>query len=157
MKLKRRKRKPFDDSSASSDIAFLLIIYFIVIAGFNVNKGFLMTLPAKDSTRLILKEDLLRFDLDAAGDLIYQNEIRDIPFARQEIRFLIASRPNMAVILTVDPLTPWQKVVSFVELAQNLKVESFSFTMRPSGPLSDRNDSMGAIAPGVMKNSEGAP
>ncbi|GHT54493.1 hypothetical protein FACS1894109_19030 [Spirochaetia bacterium] len=130
MKLKRRKRKPFDDSSASSDIAFLLIIYFIVIAGFNINKGFLMTLPAKDSTRLILKEDLLRFDLDAAGDLIYQNEIRDIPFARQEIRSLIASRPNMAVILTVDPQTPWQKVVSFVELAQNLKVESFSFTMK---------------------------
>ncbi|GHV51312.1 hypothetical protein AGMMS49579_06380 [Spirochaetia bacterium] len=133
MKLKRRKRNPFDDSSASSDIAFLLIIYFIVIAGFNVNKGFLMTLPAKDSTRLILKDDLLRFDLDAAGDLVYQNEIRDLPFARQEIRSAIAVHPNMAVILTVDPKTPWQRVVSFVELAQNLEVESFSFTMKNTG------------------------
>jgi len=39
MKIKRQKNV-FQDSSASSDIAFLLIIYFIVIAGFNVNKGF---------------------------------------------------------------------------------------------------------------------
>jgi biopolymer transport protein ExbD len=132
MNIKRRKKRSYDDSSASSDIAFLLIIYFIVIAGFNINKGFLMNLPARDSSRLILKEDLLRFDLDAAGDLVYQNEIRDIPFAEKEIRSLIASRPNMAVILTIDPQTPWQKVVSFVELAQNLKVESFSFTMKRS-------------------------
>jgi biopolymer transport protein ExbD len=130
VKLNRRKRKPFDDSSASSDIAFLLIIYFIVIAGFNVNKGFLMNLPAKDSTRLILKDDLLRFDLDAAGDLIYQNEVRDIKFAEREIRAAVASHPNMAVVLTVDPQTHWQQVVSFVELAQKLEVESFSFTMR---------------------------
>jgi biopolymer transport protein ExbD len=134
MRLKRRKRRPYDDSSASSDIAFLLIIYFIVIAGFNINKGFLMNLPAKDSTRLILKEDLLRFDLDPLGDIVYQNEIRDIRFAEKEIRSAIASRPNLAVILTVDPKTPWQRVVSFVELAQNLEVESFSFTMKkPEG------------------------
>jgi biopolymer transport protein ExbD len=133
VKLNRRKRRPYDDSSASSDIAFLLIIYFIVIAGFNINKGFIMTLPAKDSTRLILKEDLLRFDLDAAGSLVYQNEIRDIPFAEREIRSAITARPNLAVILTVDPQTPWQKVVSCVELAQNLEVESFSFTMKNAG------------------------
>ncbi|GHV38200.1 hypothetical protein AGMMS49546_08140 [Spirochaetia bacterium] len=134
MKLNRRKRKPFDDSSASSDIAFLLIIYFIVIAGFNINKGFLMNLPARDSTRLILKEDLLRFDLDPIGDIVYQNEIRDIPFAEKEIRSAMASRPNLAVILTIDPRTPWQRVVSFVELAQDLEVDSFSFTMKKSEP-----------------------
>jgi biopolymer transport protein ExbD len=136
MKLSRRKRKPFDDSSASSDIAFLLIIYFIVIAGFNINKGFLMNLPAKDSARLVLKEELLRFELDPLGDIVYQEEKRDIQFAEKEIRSAMASRPNMAVILTVDPQTPWQRVVSFVELAQNLEVESFSFTMKKQDGVS---------------------
>ncbi|MDR1277228.1 MAG: biopolymer transporter ExbD [Treponema sp.] len=130
MKLKRRTRRRFDDSSASSDIAFLLIIYFIVIAGFNVNKGFLMNLPAKDSTRLILRDDLLRFELNAAGEVIYQNQVRDMSFAAGEIRSAAAANPNTAVILTVDPLSPWQKVVSFVELAQDLKIDSFSFAMK---------------------------
>ncbi|MDR0624150.1 MAG: biopolymer transporter ExbD [Treponema sp.] len=130
MKLKRRIRRGFNDSSASSDIAFLLIIYFIVIAGFNINKGFLMNLPAKDSTRLILRDDLLRFDLNAAGEIIYQNQIRDMAFAAGEIRSAAAANPNTAVILTIDPLSPWQRVVSFVELAQDLKIDSFSFTMK---------------------------
>jgi biopolymer transport protein ExbD len=69
MIIRRRKRRGYGDSGASSDLAFLLIIYFIVIAGFNVNKGFLLTLPAKDSQRLIQRDELLRFNLDSGGAL----------------------------------------------------------------------------------------
>jgi biopolymer transport protein ExbD len=130
MKLNRKKRNPFENSSASSDIAFLLIIYFIVIAGFNVNMGFLMNLPAKDSTRMVLKDDLLRLELDDAGVLRYQGEPIDLNVAEQEIRAAIAQHPNMALVLTIGKLTPWQRVVSFVELAQKLEVESFSFSMK---------------------------
>jgi biopolymer transport protein ExbD len=130
MKLNRKKRNPFENSSASSDIAFLLIIYFIVIAGFNVNMGFLMNLPAKDSTRMVLKDDLLRLELDDAGVLHYQGEPIDLNVAEQEIRAAIAQHPNMALVLTIGKLTPWQQVVSFVELAQKLEVESFSFSMK---------------------------
>ncbi|MDR2484392.1 MAG: biopolymer transporter ExbD [Treponema sp.] len=137
MKLNRRGKNPFQDSSASSDIAFLLIIYFIVIAGFNINKGFLMTLPQKDSARLILKDDLLRFELDESGALWYQGEMMEWGVAEREIRALINRHPNLAVVLTIDPRTPWQQVVSFVELAQKLEVESFSFSMKdtPGGPI----------------------
>jgi biopolymer transport protein ExbD len=130
MTLNRRRRPPYEDSSALSDIAFLLIIYFIVIAGFNVNKGFLMNLPARDSTRLLLKEDLLRYELDPSGALLFQGQPRSPEAVERDIRAALAARPNLAVVLTVDPQTPWQGVVSFVELAQKLQVEAFSFTMK---------------------------
>jgi biopolymer transport protein ExbD len=133
LKIRRRKRERGEDSGASSDIAFLLIIYFIVIAAFNVNRGFIMNLPAKDSTRLILREDLLRFELDGGGALFFRGEAMDRGKAEGEIRSAIALRPNLAVVLTVDPQSPWQEVVSFVELAQRLSVESFSFTMKGEG------------------------
>jgi biopolymer transport protein ExbD len=135
MKLNRRKKNLFQDSSASSDIAFLLIIYFIVIAGFNVNKGFLMTLPQKDSSRLILKDDLLRFELDEHGVLRHQGEVMERGGAEREIKSRISSRPNLAVVLLIHPQAPWQQVVSFVELAQKLEVESFSFSMKTGGSL----------------------
>lgn len=131
MKLNRRKKSLFQDSSASSDIAFLLIIYFIVIAGFNVNKGFLMTLPQKNSARLILKEDLLRFELDADGVIQYQGEPLTWDTAEREIRGMIRLHPNLAVAVSVSPRAPWQEVVSFVGLAQKLQVESFSFSLNP--------------------------
>jgi len=130
MTIRRRKKAPYEDSSALSDLAFLLIIYFIIIAGFNINKGFLMNLPVKDSTRLVLKEDLMRFELDDAGDLYYHEESIDIFFAEREINSVINARPNLAVVLTAAPACPWQSVVSFMELCEKLGVDSFSFLMQ---------------------------
>jgi biopolymer transport protein ExbD len=102
----------------------------MVIAGFNVNQGFLMNLPAKDSTRVVLKDDILRFELDGSGELLFQGAATDTGWAEREIRSAVASHPNLAVVLTVDSAAPWQRVVSFVELAQKLEVEAFSFTMK---------------------------
>jgi biopolymer transport protein ExbD len=130
MKIPRKKKSTFAESSASSDIAFLLIIYFIVIAGFNVNKGFLMNLPAKDSTRLVLKDDLLRAELDENGTVTLQGEVVGWEEAEREIMTAVSLRPNLALMLTIAPLTAWQHVVSFVEMAQKLKVDSFSFTIK---------------------------
>ena len=129
MNLRRRKRAGFNDSSASSDIAFLLIIYFIVIAGFNINKGFLMNLPARDSARLIQKDNILRFKLDRAGRVTGGGAVLAREEAARRIRDGIAANPNLAVILSVSPDAPWQSVVSFVELAQQANVESFSFSL----------------------------
>jgi biopolymer transport protein ExbD len=130
VKLKRRSRSAFSDSSASSDIAFLLIIYFIVIAGFNINKGFLLNLPARNSTRFIQRDDLLRFAIDAAGNIIYEEAVLDISAAEALILGARQMNPNIAVLLTIDPQARWQRVVSFVELVQDLKIDSFSFSMK---------------------------
>jgi biopolymer transport protein ExbD len=130
MKIPRARKRHISESSASSDIAFLLIIYFIVIAGFNVNKGFLLNLPAKDSTRLVLKDNLLRADLDKDGTITLQGETVNWNEAEREIKAAISLRPNLALVLTVDPETAWQNVVTFVEMAQKLNVDSFSFSMK---------------------------
>ena len=130
MKIKRPKRQGFLESCAASDLAFLLIIYFLVIAGFNINKGFLMNLPAKDSTRLILRDDLLRFDMNKDGKVVHDGETLDIPQARNVIQTAQAENPNIAVIITIDGQAIWQSVVSFVELAQDLHIDSFSFSMK---------------------------
>ena len=130
MKLERKKKLGFTDSSASSDVAFLLIIYFIVIAAFNINLGFLINLPAKDSTRMILRDDLIRFEMDQNGSIVYKDEIISISEAEKLISAAQAENPDIAVILTIDPNALWQRVVSFVELAQDLNIDSFSFSMK---------------------------
>jgi len=130
MKIKRRKKHGFLETCAASDLAFLLIIYFLVIAGFNVNKGFVMNLPAKDSTRMILREELLRFDMDSEGKIFYEEDILSISRAKTIIQGAQSDNPNIAVIITIDSQAAWQDVVYFVELAQDLQIDSFSFSMK---------------------------
>jgi len=130
MNIRRKKKPRFVELIVASDLAFLLIIYFIVIAGFNINMGFLLNLPARDSARQILREDLLRFDMDGEGRLIHEAREIALPEARSLIAGAQAANPNIAVILTIDPHARWQEVVSFVEIAQSQRIEAFSFTMR---------------------------
>jgi len=89
-----------------------------------------MNLPAKDSTRLILADDLLRFEMNETGVIIHSNDIINLNEARNLIRASQSGNPNLAVILTIDSKTRWQNVVNFVELAQDMKIDSFSFTMK---------------------------
>jgi len=130
MRLLRRKKTGFLETCAASDLAFLLIIYFLVIAGFNINKGFILNLPGKDSTRMILREELIRFDMDAQGGIIYGEEVISISHARNVIQTAQKANPNIAVIITIDENAIWQNVVYFVELAQDLQVDAFSFSMK---------------------------
>jgi biopolymer transport protein ExbD len=112
-----------------SDIAFLLIIYFLVIAGFNVDKGFTLALPAKNSTRLVLKNDIARFDLDAAGALSQGGKPLTLEQAESGLASALRLHPNLAVVLSINPDAPWQSVVNFVSIARKLNVDSFSFSM----------------------------
>jgi len=132
--IRRRKKHRFVELVVASDLAFLLIIYFIVIAGFNLNMGFLINLPARESARQIRSEDLLRFDIDDQGRLIHNAEEIAMSEARSLIAGAQAANPEIAVILTIDPLARWQEVVSFVEIAQTERIEAFSFTMRRDAP-----------------------
>jgi biopolymer transport protein ExbD len=133
MTIKRRVKKKYEENSVLSDLAFLLIIYFIVIAGFNINKGFLMNLPAKDSTRIVSKNDILRYELDESGRILSNGRPVDIKTVERNIIVNAALNPNLALSLIISPAASWQSVVSFVELAQKLNIESFSFKMNGSG------------------------
>ncbi|MCL2479920.1 MAG: biopolymer transporter ExbD [Treponema sp.] len=130
MNIKRPRRGFFAETAATSDLAFILIIYYLVMAGFNMNYGFLMNLPEKNSTRLVLKEDLLRFDMDSSGAVFCDGARMDFADAEKKIAASAAGHPDLAVLLSIDGKAPWQDVVSFVEIAKKLNIEAFSFSMK---------------------------
>ncbi len=131
MKIKRVNKKHFDpaESGSLNDLAFLLIIYFIVIATFNINKGFLLGLPQKSSTKVVNIEDIIRVNLDYEGRLFYQN--REIPISELEdtVTDRLRIRPNLTFLLKIDPETPYQNVVDIIDTVRKLNVDNFSFSM----------------------------
>jgi biopolymer transport protein ExbD len=78
---------------------------------------------------LVPRDELLRFSIDETGSLFFMGNPLSPGEASDKIRAAIADQPNTAVILGIDENAPWQNVVSFVELAQENRVDSFSFSM----------------------------
>jgi len=134
MKITRKKRNRIDiaESGALSDLAFLLIIFFIVIAVFNVNKGFLLKLPKKDSHKIVNTEDIFKISLRQNGTLFVKNQNITLSEVESNIVALKAERPNMTFLLQIDPEARYQHVVEIVELVRNIGVDNFSFNMKKS-------------------------
>ncbi len=131
MRVFRKKKGGVDiaDSGALSDIAFLLIIFFIVIAVFNVNLGFILGLPRPDSTKVVNTEDLVRARLAADGALSANGQPITTGGLEQLLTERLQVRPNMTLLLAIDPETPYQRVVDVVQIVRKTGVERFSFQM----------------------------
>ncbi|MBN2545157.1 MAG: biopolymer transporter ExbD [Spirochaetes bacterium] len=110
-------------------MAFLLIVFFIVIAVFNINKGFILGLPQKGSTKIVNVEEIIKVSLDENNDLLY----KDRKLTLDELKILVSDRleirPNMTFLLKIKPETAYQNVVNIVDMVRELDVENFSFAM----------------------------
>ena len=131
--IRRQPRRNIEDSSSSgalNDLSFLLIIFFIVIAGFNVNKGFLLNLPSKDKPIVVNTNDILKCELDESGALFLDGQEIKIEALSEKISAKLKAQPNMTFLLTINPETHYQKVIDVVSTIRKLKVENFSFRMK---------------------------
>ncbi len=131
--IKRPPRRNIEDSSSSgalNDLSFLLIIFFIVIAGFNVNKGFLLNLPSKEKPIVVNTNDILKCELDQNGALFLDGQEIKLEALSKKISDKLKAQPNMTFLLTINPETHYQNVIDVVAAIRKLKVENFSFRMK---------------------------
>lgn len=133
VKISRRKGIDISDSGSLSDLAFLLIVFFIVIAMFNINKGFILSLPQKNSTKILNVKDILRINLNEKGEIFLKENIVPIEEVEREIKDILTVNPNLTVLLRIHPDVNYQRVVNVVEAVRKLNVENFSFSMLKEG------------------------
>lgn len=128
----KRPRRGIDDAGSSgslNDLSFLLIVFFIVIAGFNVNKGFLLNLPEKEKPRVVNTRDLMTCTLDADGNLSINGERISEKILEEKIISMKQSFPNMTFLLLINQDCPYQNVIDVIHAVRINGVENFSFRM----------------------------
>lgn len=129
------KRRPIEDAGSSgslNDLSFLLIIFFIVIAGFNVNKGFLLNLPEKSKPRIVMTKDLMKCTLTNKGSIEVDGKKTSTKALEEMIVKMKNAFPNMTFLLTIEDDVPYQKVIDVIYLVRKNDVENFSFRMENS-------------------------
>ena len=130
--IKRFVRHNVEDAGSSgslNDLSFLLIIFFIVIAGFNVNKGFLLNLPSKEKPIVVNTEDILKCSLSKDGSLSLDGKTLEITELSEQIEAKLKKWPNLTFLLSIDSECSYQHVVDVISTIRKLKVENFSFRM----------------------------
>ena len=128
--LKKRPRSEAEIPTASmADIAFLLLIFFLVTTTIDVDTGILMQLPPPlDETQKpppIKERNMLAILVNAQGDILVENEVTRLPDVRREVITHVtnnganpkyAEEPDKAIVsLKTDRATNYDSYIDVLD------------------------------------------
>ena len=131
MKLKKGKGDPEIPTASMADIAFLLIVFFMVTSVFSVTRGLEFQLPKNDEQQPPdqSEEEAIHIHIINGGaDCIFevdqdQMSIGDIQFY---IEPKLARNPNKFVIIDPDPDAPYRCMVDAFDELKQAQVKNIS-------------------------------
>jgi biopolymer transport protein ExbD len=121
--LKRRQRVEAEIPSASmADIAFELMIFFLVATTFDVDTGIGLVLPpaAETTEQVKVKQsDIAKLLVNAAGEVLLDGELITIPQISETIKNKIKQNPKLIVSIKTDRETNYSR---YIEVLDELKL-----------------------------------
>ncbi len=112
---KKKKRKTDIPSSSMSDIAFLLLVFFLLVSTIDQDKGVQMVLPPMGGDMQIAKVNITIVQINAEGKILFDDEI--VPLGQVNVRAknMIAKNPKMIFSVQTDTKTKYQDYLSVID------------------------------------------
>ncbi|HKJ00878.1 MAG TPA: biopolymer transporter ExbD [Longimicrobiales bacterium] len=132
--LNKKKSKAGADVNMAStaDIAFLLLIFFLVTTVFPKDKGLSIVLPEQSEEVAVSQKNILHLIIRADGIVdVKRGESQQIQQMRaSEIEGLwrqeIAANPNLIAAVKTDPTAPYKYMVDVLDALQSANAERIS-------------------------------
>ncbi len=116
---KKNKSKPEIPASAMSDIAFLLLIFFMTTTVFNVDKGPQIKLPAAEEVEKTKRKDTIALYIDANGNVNVDGRYIALEYLPEVIVDEVASNPSLKIILKTDRAAEYGAVMAVFQKLQD--------------------------------------
>ena len=106
-------------TASMADIAFLLIIYFMVTTTFAATRGIDFSLPQEDNSPLVDKEESVLIEIQPGGVLMVDNKPLPLDNILEYLKPKLGRNPMKPVIIRANEMTEYGYMVSvFDELRQ---------------------------------------
>ena len=131
MKLKRGKNKNFTiPLNSMSDVAFLLLIFIMVIALINFRKEIHIEYAVAETVLNTSAEQNLEVWVDHEGNIYIAGDPADIPTLEQVVADLYTGAPDTRIHILADKNTPYEKIHAVLEVLQILQYRTVSFVVK---------------------------
>ena len=111
---KRKIEEPEIPTASMADIAFLLIIFFMLTTIFSRAKGLKMVLPEKSTEIIKIKtENTMRISINPEGKIFVDDAITETPIS--EIKNIVKERikenPKLIILIKTNISAPYRKMI----------------------------------------------
>jgi biopolymer transport protein ExbD len=144
MAIKIRNRIPAEIPTASmADIAFLLIIFFMLTSVYSSNFGLEYGLPKNEPLTEVQPQEAIHIHITGPGQYVIDRRPATLPQIAGYLDIKLKQNPKKPVIVQTDPDVPYFATIDVLDLCKQLRVESVSI------PTSSEVAMWGGFAGGV--------
>jgi biopolymer transport protein ExbD len=118
-------------TSSMADIAFLLIVFFMVTTIFKLEQGLAITLPRSTAGEKIPREKVAHIWIDHQGTLSIDDLVIGVPDIEPLILAKIRENPGLIVSFNTDEKAPYRIVNEAMERLKLASALRVSFTTVP--------------------------
>lgn len=130
MKTKKSHAEPEIPTASMADIAFLLIVFFMITSVFSVTRGleFQLPKPEADQTPDSQEEAIHIHIISAGADCIFEVDKQQMLLSDIQIYIepKLARNPNKFVIIDPDPDAPYRCMVDAFDELKQAQVKNIS-------------------------------
>ena len=134
---KKKSRNNSDIPMASlADIAFLLLIFFLVTTTIDVDRGIGLSLPAKGEETEVRTKNITNLLINIQGEVLLDNENIAINEIARRIEQKIQENPNLIVSVKTDRETKYDVFIQVLDELKLAKATRISIA-EPTGQRRD--------------------
>lgn len=126
MLVEKKKKRSFNiPTSSMADIAFLLLIFFLVTTTMDVDKGIPMVLPERGGEVKINPKNIAKILVNASGDVLFDNnivsdiELKELLSTRIKERGVDSeNKPKLIVSIKTDRETEYDRYITILDVVK---------------------------------------
>jgi biopolymer transport protein ExbD len=131
MRLRRDRLKRFYiPLNSMSDVAFLLLIFIMLVALINYRKEVKIEYPEAKNAMRTSADKNLEIWIDRSGGVYLDGEASNLPAVERKIEDIYRSAPDTRVHIIADRNTPYEKINGVLEILQILQYRVVSFVVK---------------------------
>ena len=119
------------NSSSMADIAFLLLVFFLVTTTISMDKGISLVLPSEGNEVEVNKKNIVNILMNESGKILMDDKPTKLNLIRGIVEKKIANNPNLIFSVQTHARTKYQDYLNVLDQLKEAKASKISIANPP--------------------------
>ena len=130
----KKQRRPMQEinSSSMADIAFLLLVFFLVTTTISMDKGISLVLPSEGNELEVNRKNIVNILMNESGKVLLDDKPTKVNDIRGKVEKKLSSNPNLIFSVQTHPRTKYQDYLKVLDQLKEAKASKISIANPPA-------------------------
>ena len=130
----KKQRRPMQEinSSSMADIAFLLLVFFLVTTTISMDKGISLVLPSEGNELEVNRKNIVNILMNESGKVLFDNKPTKENAIRGMVERKLSGNPNLIFSVQTHPRTKYQDYLNVLDQLKEAKASKISIANPPA-------------------------